>query len=109
MQGIVLRLFGARALALDQGRPEARLGHGAITLAINCDTQQDVDQDFAKALTAGATLLKLQQPVFWGGYSGYYADPNDHVWEIAFDPFWPLNPDGSLTLTEPDTTISTNA
>ena len=70
MHGIILGPFGARALAEDQGMPEARLGHGEITLTINCDTQREVDQGFAKALTAGATLLELPKPVFWGRYSG---------------------------------------
>ncbi len=49
---------------------------------------------------AGATALKKPQKVFWGGYSGYYADPDGHVWEVAMNPFWPLNDDGSLTLPE---------
>ena len=67
--------------------PRTKVGHGAITLAIGSDTQQDVYQDFAKVLTARATLLKLPKPVFLGGYSGYYANPDGHVWEIAFNPF----------------------
>ena len=49
---------------------------------------------------AGASALKAPQKVFWGGYSGYYADPDGHVWEVAMNPFWPLSPDGSLTLPE---------
>ena len=51
-------------MAEDQGMPEAKLDQWEITLTINCDTQQDVDQDFAKALTAGAALLELPKPVF---------------------------------------------
>ena len=74
-------------MAEDQGMPEDRLDQREITLAINCDTQQDVDQDFAKALTAGAALLELPKPVFWSGYSGQYADPDDHDWEIALTRF----------------------
>jgi uncharacterized glyoxalase superfamily protein PhnB len=57
-----------------------------------------VDAAFAAALTAGATALKAPEAVFWGGYSGYWADPDGHVWEVAMNPFWPLNADGSLTL-----------
>ena len=49
-------------------------------------------------LKAGATPLKAPEKVFWGGYSGYYADPDGHVWEVAQNPFWTLNADGSLTL-----------
>ena len=50
------------------------------------------------AVDAGAKVLKRPEKVFWGGYSGYFADPDGHVWEIATNPFWPLSPDGSLTL-----------
>ena len=50
------------------------------------------------ALAAGATGLKAPEKVFWGGYSGYWADLDGHVWEVAMNPFWPLNADGSLTL-----------
>ena len=69
-----------------------------MTLAQNFDTPQDVDDAFAEALAAGATPLKAPEKVFWGGYSGYYADPDGHVWELAHNPFWPLADDGSLTL-----------
>jgi uncharacterized glyoxalase superfamily protein PhnB len=98
LNGQVLGLFGRAALAADQGRPNATLGTGAVTLAQNFATQADVDTAFAKALAAGATKLKAPEKVFWGGYSGYYADPDGHVWEVAMNPFWPLAEDGSLTL-----------
>jgi hypothetical protein len=94
----VLGLFGLDDLAKDQGRPDAALGIGATTLAQNFDTPEDVDAAFAEALAAGATPLKAPEKVFWGGYSGYYADPDGHVWELAHNPFWPLADDGSLTL-----------
>lgn len=100
MQGQVLALFGMADLAADQGRPETRLGVGGVTLAQNFTTRDDVDQAFALALQAGATPLKPPQDVFWGGYSGYWADPDGHVWEVAMNPFWPLQDDGSLTLPE---------
>ena len=51
-------------------------------------------------VAAGATALKAPEKVFWGGYSGYWADPDGHVWEVAMNPFWPLNEDGSLELPE---------
>lgn len=98
MLGAVLALFGKTDLAADQGRPGAALGTGAMTLAQNFVTEPDVDAAWEAALSAGATPLKKPQKVFWGGYSGYYADPDGHVWEIAMNPFWPLQPDGSLTL-----------
>lgn len=98
MHGAVLGLFGRDALAADQGRPGAALGTGAMTLAQNFSTKDEVDAAYQVALSAGATALKAPEEVFWGGYSGYYADPDGHVWELAMNPFWPLNPDGSLTL-----------
>ncbi|KEO60167.1 VOC family protein [Thioclava indica] len=98
LNGLVLGLFDRVALAEDQGRAGAALGTGAMTLAQNFDTQEDVDAAFEQALAAGATALKRPEKVFWGGYSGYFADPDGHVWELAHNPFWPLADDGGLTL-----------
>ncbi|WP_145107855.1 VOC family protein [Cereibacter sediminicola] len=98
LQGSALALFGRAALAADQGRPGADLGTGAVTLAQNYATEAEVDAAFEAALAAGATALKRPEKVFWGGYSGYWADPDGHVWEVAMNPLWPLAEDGSLTL-----------
>jgi len=98
LHGMVLGLFGLAPLAADQGRPDATLGTGAMTLAQNFAITDDVDAAYSAALAAGATALKAPEKVFWGGYSGYYADPDGHVWEVAMNPFWSLNDDGSLTL-----------
>lgn len=98
LHGMVLALFGRDDLAADQGRPGAELGTGAVTLAQNFATEPEVDAAFAAAISAGATALKPPERVFWGGYSGYWADPDGHVWEVARNPFWPLADDGSLTL-----------
>jgi uncharacterized glyoxalase superfamily protein PhnB len=98
MQGAVLGLFGAADLAADQGRPGATLGTGAITLAQNFASEAEVDAAYQAALAAGGKALKAPEKVFWGGYSGYWADPDGHVWEVAMNPFWPLAEDGSLTL-----------
>ncbi|SHJ04936.1 VOC family protein [Wenxinia saemankumensis] len=100
LPGFVLGLFGRDALAADQGRPDAALGTGAMTLAQNFATEAEVDAAYHAALKAGATALKAPEKVFWGGYSGYWADPDGHVWEVAMNPFWPLAEDGSLTLPE---------
>ncbi len=100
INGMALGLFGLDELAKDQGREGATLGFGATTLAQNFATEAEVDAAFAKALRCGATELKSPEKVFWGGYSGYYADLDGHVWELANNPFWPLNEDGSLTLPE---------
>jgi uncharacterized glyoxalase superfamily protein PhnB len=98
MQGAALALFGRDDLAADQGRHGATLGTGAVTLAQNFPTEEAVDAAFAAALAAGGTALKHPEKVFWGGYSGYWSDPDGHVWELACNPFWPLAQDGSLTL-----------
>lgn len=98
INGMVLGFFGLEPLAKDQGRPNAKLGTGAMTLAQNFSTEAEVDAAFALALKCGATKLKAPEKVFWGGYSGYYADPDGHVWELAMNPFWTLSEDGSLTL-----------
>jgi len=100
MHGAVLGLFDRAALAEDQGRPGAVLGGGALTLAQNFATEAQVDAAYAAALAAGGTALKAPVKVLWGGYSGYWADPDGHVWELAMNPYWPLAADGSLTLPE---------
>ena len=96
MGGMKLGLFGLDPLAADQGRPGARLGTGAMTLAQNFPSPAEVDAAYDAALQAGATALKAPEAVFWGGYSGYVADPDGHVWEFAHNPFWPLDASGRL-------------
>lgn len=100
MNGLALALFGMADLAADQGRAWEALGLGAVTLAQNFATEAEVNAAFAAALAAGGAALKTPEKVSWGGYSGYWADPDGHVWEVAMNPFWPLAEDGSLTLPE---------
>ena len=95
---MLLGLFPLAELASDQGRPGAELGFGAMNLAQNQPDRETVDSVFAQAIAAGATALQPPEEVFWGGYSGYFADPDGHAWEIAHNPFAPLSPDGTLTL-----------
>ncbi len=98
IHGSVFGLYGRAALAEDQGRPNAQLGAGAMSLAQNFSTEAEVDAAYMAALDAGATALKTPEKAFWGGYSGYWADPDGHVWEVAMNPFWPLGPEGKLEL-----------
>lgn len=102
LDGLALGLFGRAALAEDQGRAGADLGTGAVTLAQNFTDRAGVDAAYEAALAAGATALKAPEPVFWGGYSGYYADPDGHVWELAHNPFWHLDEAGRLTIPDPE-------
>jgi uncharacterized protein len=94
----VLALFDRAALAQDAHVDDRPTGFAAITLAWNCGSRADVDAAFALALNAGATAKKSPQEVFWGGYSGYFADPDEHLWEIAHNPFLPFDDDGRLVL-----------
>jgi uncharacterized glyoxalase superfamily protein PhnB len=98
LAGQVLALFGIDDLADDMKRERGTLGTGAVTLARNFASEAEVDAAFELAVGAGAAVLKRPEKVFWGGYSGYFADPDGHVWEVAMNPLWPLSPDGTLTL-----------
>ena len=98
MPGLALALFALDELAEDQRRPLAERGTGAVTLAQNCRDVEEVEAVFQSAVEAGATCLKRPEKAAWGGTSGYFADPDGHVWEIAHNPFWPLAEDGALTL-----------
>lgn len=101
--GVVLALFGRAALAEDACVRDAPTGFSAITLAHNCASEAEVDAVLAEAVAAGAKLLKARQKVFWGGYSGYFADPDGHLWEVAFNPFFPLDDTGRVVLPPPAT------
>jgi catechol 2,3-dioxygenase-like lactoylglutathione lyase family enzyme len=96
MPGFRLGLFGLDPLAAEQGRPAAELGTGAITLAVNWPDRAAVDDAYAAAVEAGAHVIRRPAPTDWGGYSGYWADPDGHVWEYAHNPFWNLDAGGWL-------------
>lgn len=97
LPGIALALFGRADLAADaQHQIDGRFS--GITIAINQRSEADVDAVLQQAAAAGATILKPAQKVFWGGYSGYFADLDSHVWEVALNPEWTINDDGTLTI-----------
>ena len=100
LHGCALGLFGLDPLAAEQGRDRAELGTGAMTLARNVESRAEVDAEYARAIAAGARAITPPFETDWGGYSSYHADPDGHVWEIAHNPFWPLEADGSLILPE---------
>jgi catechol 2,3-dioxygenase-like lactoylglutathione lyase family enzyme len=97
LNGMVLALWGRAELAHD-ARVQDGGGWGGVALAQNQGSREAVDDVVARAVAAGATMLKAPESTDWGGYSGYVADPDGHPWEIAHNPFWPLAEDGSLTL-----------
>ena len=96
--GAVLALYPRAALAEDAHVPAEGSGFGGVTLAHNARSREEVDAVLAEAQAAGARLLKPAQDVFWGGYSGYFADPDGHPWEVAWNPFFPLDEEGRLQL-----------
>ena len=69
-----------------------------MSLAWNAGGEAEVDSIMAHALACGAALVKPPQKVFWGGYSGYFADPDGHLWEVAHNPFFPLTDEGRIEL-----------
>lgn len=94
---IILALYPLDALAKD-AHLEVGSGFGGITLAQNVRSPAEVDAALAAAVAAGGKLLKPAQRVFWGGYSGYFADPDRYPWEIAHNPHWEVLDDGRVKL-----------
>jgi uncharacterized protein len=97
--GIVLALFGYHALAEDAdvaagAVPEFR----GVGVAWNAGSEDEVDRIMTHAKASGGTIKKKAEKVFWGGYSGYFADPEGHLWEVAFNPFMPIDADGHVQL-----------
>jgi predicted lactoylglutathione lyase len=96
---LALVLWSREKLAADGGLAESGAdGFGGIALAHNVVSRQEVDEIIAAAEGAGATVTKPPAATFYGGYSGYFTDPDGHAWEIAHNPGFSLGPDGSLTL-----------
>ena len=97
--GIVLALFGFHDLAEDAGVEAGPVpAFRGVGVAWNGASEEDVDRIMAHAKVAGATIIKKAQKVFWGGYSGYFADPEKNLWEVAHNPFFPINAQGQVLL-----------
>ena len=88
--GTWLALYPRDALAVDVGIPPDGTGFSGVTLAHNVRTRSEVDDLLRTAVEAGATLVKPAEDVFWGGYSGYFTDPDGHLWEVAWNPFFTI-------------------
>jgi len=95
---VVLGLWSREELAKDARVADSAPGFSGVSLAQNYGSKAEVDEALETARRAGATVLKPAEEVFWGGYSGYFADPDGHLWEVAFNPFWPLDERGNVTL-----------
>jgi predicted lactoylglutathione lyase len=99
--GGLLALWNEEMLAEDAGLPGApaadRRSHA---LAINLESREEVDAALAIAVAAGGRVTRPAQATDWGGYNGYFADLDGHLWEVAHNPFWPIGDDGRPTLLE---------
>ncbi|GAA5166298.1 VOC family protein [Ornithinimicrobium tianjinense] len=104
--GMVVALWERMALAVDSGidlddededTPGSE-GWGGKVLGLNVGSAGDVDEQFATAVDAGATVLRRPATRYWGGYSGIFADPDGHVWEIAHNPYWTVTDEGQTLL-----------
>lgn len=91
MEGSWLSLYPRQLLADDATVPDDGKGFSGITLAHNVNSKSAADAIFAQAVAAGARPVKTPQDVFWGGYSGYFADPDGYLWEVAYNPFTDLS------------------
>lgn len=96
-------LWGRAKLAADAGLADSgSSGFRGITLAQNVRSRSEVDEVLASAASAGATTIRPAAETFYGGYAGFFTDPDGHVWEIAHNPGFSLAPDGTLTLPDFD-------
>lgn len=96
--GAALALFPRHELAKDAMVSDAGDGFRGVTLAHNVREKHEVAEVLADAEAAGARVTKPAQDVFWGGHCGYFADPDGHLWEVAWNPFFPLDENGQIVL-----------
>jgi uncharacterized protein len=88
--GITLALYPRKEIAWDATIPEADPSPTEFTIAHNVKDKGEVDSVLRQAETAGARVVKPPGPTFWGGYAGYFQDPDGHLWEIAWNPQLPI-------------------
>lgn len=98
LPGMILALWSREALAEDAGIADGGAVFGGVALAYNTRSRGEVDAVLAEAETAGARILKPADETFWGGYSGYFADPDGHLWEVGWNPFWSMDAEGRIRL-----------
>lgn len=102
--GVVLSLYPEDLLAEDVTVESDRAGtFRGVTLAYNTRSPEEVDPILQFAADAGGRIVKPGQEALWGGYSGYFADPDGHLWEVVWNPFWNLSESGALRLPDDET------
>ena len=99
--GMALALYGRAALAADAGVDGSNAGFSGVTIAQNLRSVREVDETYAEALAAGGKPTRPPHETPWGGYVAYVADPDGHLWEVAWNPFWTVSEDGSVSLSAP--------
>lgn len=100
--GIIFSLYSDEELAKDYGGTAKQSSYQGFALAHNLRSIEEVDALFADLRIKGANIVKEPEKVFWGGYSGYIADPDGHKWEIAFNPYWTIQKDGRISMQPPE-------
>lgn len=95
---VALCLFPRESLACDAEVSAEGSGFRGIAIAHNVREKDEVDAVIAEAVAAGGSVAKVAHDATWGGRSGYFADPDGHLWEVAWNPFFPLLPEGALSL-----------
>jgi len=95
---VALCLFPRESLACDADVSAEGGGFRGIAIAHNVREKDEVDAVIAEAVAAGGSVAKAAHDATWGGRSGYFADPDGHLWEVAWNPFFPLSPDGALSI-----------
>jgi uncharacterized glyoxalase superfamily protein PhnB len=98
LNGLVLALWSRDELAADATVADTGSTFSGICLAFNTRSHDEVNEVLAQAAAAGGTVLKPPAEVFWGGYSGYFADPDGHPWEVAWNPGWSIDAAGHLSM-----------
>ncbi|SRR6266545_4317235 len=96
--GVVLAIYPREKLAEDALINPEGSGFSGITLAYNAQNESEVDQIISDLSSKGVVIIKEPQKAFWGGYSSYFADPDDYRWEVAYNPFFPFDENGNLQL-----------
>ena len=98
LPGMVLGVWSREKLAAEAGVTDTGAAFGGIALAYNARSRAEVDVVLAEAQAAGGTVTAPAGETFWGGYSGYFTDPDGHLWEVAHNPFWTLGEDGAVRI-----------
>jgi catechol 2,3-dioxygenase-like lactoylglutathione lyase family enzyme len=98
MNGLALMLYSLKDLAKDAGVERPGMGFDNITISYNVPSQAEVKQVLAKVKKAGGTILRDAANTFWGGFTAYFADPDGHAWEVAFNPHWKLDAKGNIRI-----------